>query len=146
MGSSANENGALLYTAITTSTATPPGYRPFYKLACVACAGYTSGKAPPTPPPPPPVVPAGEIFVRWGRLGCPDTAALLYTGVAAGAHYTVSGSGSNLICLTPNGQYAEGYYNNDDSTSGDLYRAEYETQGMVRVSKCYPITCLPYAM
>ena len=40
---------------------------------------------------------SGPNYVRWGRTTCPDSATLVYQGVAGGAFYTHGGSGSNLV-------------------------------------------------
>ena len=44
----------------------------------------------------------GVTYVRWGRTTCPDTEGteLVYTGRAAGSHYSHSGGGSNYQCIT----------------------------------------------
>ena len=131
-GNQANQNGALFYPTTTSTTAPVPGYKPFFELNCVTCAGYTSGKAPPSPPPAAPVVAQGETFVRWGRLDCPGNAQLLFAGVAAGSWYNQGGNGANLQCLPPTAEFAEGKYDSADSSTADLYRAEYHTSGFVR--------------
>ena len=42
----------------------------------------------------------GLVYVRWGHDSCPSTGAqLVYTGRAAGPHYTSKGGGTNPQCL-----------------------------------------------
>ena len=70
----------------------------------------------------------GASYIRWGRTTCPDIEGteLLYSGRAAGAHYTHQGSGANYLCLTDKPEFLE-------VTAGEqthrslLYGAEYET-------------------
>ena len=63
------------------------------------------GPAGPQGPPRPRV--AGATYVRWGRTSCPTQlgTTLLYSGRAAGALYTSSGGGANLLCLPSNPDY-----------------------------------------
>ncbi|CAH1794107.1 unnamed protein product [Owenia fusiformis] len=68
-----------------------------------------------------------SVYTRWGRTQCPlnASATLIYTGVAAGSHYTHSGSGGNYLCLPNEPEWG----NFVDSTSGYgayIYGAEYE--------------------
>jgi len=43
-----------------------------------------------------------SVFTRWGHDSCGDSASLVYSGVAAGAHRSHRGGGHNSICLTTN--------------------------------------------
>ncbi|XP_060600606.1 uncharacterized protein LOC132754038 [Ruditapes philippinarum] len=66
----------------------------------------------------------GTTYVRWGRTTCPDTAYQVYTGYAAGSHYTHSGTAVDPLCLPKNpiyDKYSPGVYD------GIIYGAEYET-------------------
>jgi len=42
----------------------------------------------------------GLVYVRWGHDSCPSTGTqLVYSGRAAGPHYTHQGGGTNPQCL-----------------------------------------------
>lgn len=63
-------------------------------------------------------------YIHWGRSECPQNATLVYTGYAAGSHYTHSGAAANYLCLPkdPNWDlYVDGFQ------STRIYGAEYET-------------------
>ena len=49
----------------------------------------------------------GLVYVRWGKMDCPDTAGteLVYEGIAAGTHYTHSGGAANYICTKKKPKY-----------------------------------------
>ena len=49
----------------------------------------------------------GVTYIRWGRTTCPDTPGteLVYSGRAAGTHYTTQGGTSDLLCLPDDPQY-----------------------------------------
>ena len=49
----------------------------------------------------------GVTYNRWGRTTCPDTPGteLVYSGRAAGTHYTHQGGTSDYLCLPDNPQY-----------------------------------------
>ncbi|KAK2171455.1 hypothetical protein NP493_1058g00002 [Ridgeia piscesae] len=67
----------------------------------------------------------GAVYIRWGRKVCPQNGAeLLYSGIAAGSHYTLSGGGSNYLCLPRDpewGKTVAGF-----QSGGYLAGAEYE--------------------
>ncbi|XP_077982351.1 uncharacterized protein LOC144437298 [Glandiceps talaboti] len=68
---------------------------------------------------------SGTVYVRWGRKTCPDTAELVYEGVAGGSHYSHQGSGANYQCLPLNPIYdnpVPGY-----QSEGMMYGSEYQT-------------------
>jgi hypothetical protein len=69
----------------------------------------------------------GNTYIRWGRTVCPSVSgtSMVYSGWAAGSHYTHSGSGANYICLTKTPQYLN--YNSATDDRGLVYGAEYET-------------------
>ncbi|XP_077979079.1 uncharacterized protein LOC144434495 [Glandiceps talaboti] len=67
----------------------------------------------------------GTVYVRWGRKTCPDTAELVYEGIAGGSHYTHQGSGANYQCLPLNPIYdnpVPGF-----QAEGLIYGSEYQT-------------------
>ena len=70
---------------------------------------------------------AGTVYVRWGHEECPSTAQLVYTGRAAGPHYSHSGGGSNPQCLPLDPMFLAPV--NGSQTRALMYGAEYETHG-----------------
>ena len=77
---------------------------------------------------PPGPVRGGETYVRWGRTACPNVPGteLVYTGWAAGSHYTHKGGGANYLCLTKTPQYLQ--FNSATNDRAIVYGAEYEAQ------------------
>ena len=66
-------------------------------------------------------------YTRWGNSSCPNEAYPIYSGFAAGSHYTHQGAAVDLLCLPPKPQYLKskpGYQN-----WGLVYGVEYETSG-----------------
>ena len=66
-------------------------------------------------------------YIRWGNDSCPYGADTIYSGFAAGSHYTHEGAAVDLLCLPPDPKYLKstpGYQN-----WGLLYGVEYETSG-----------------
>ena len=47
----------------------------------------------------------GAVYTRWGRTVCPQGAALVYTGRAAGTKYNVKGGTSDTLCMPETPQY-----------------------------------------
>ncbi|XP_072019503.1 uncharacterized protein [Amphiura filiformis] len=80
--------------------------------------------------------PAGVTYVRWGRNECPDTADLVYIGVAAGGKggevelevIEHVGGGSNYLCLTRNPDFNQSVAEEQDTRSR-IYGAEYRSKG-----------------
>ena len=68
------------------------------------------------------------MYTRWGRTTCPNTTGtqLLYTGRAAGSHYTHRGGGANHLCLPEQPEYST-YTAGVQSGRAYLYGAEYQT-------------------
>lgn len=66
-------------------------------------------------------------YIRWGRTACPDTEGteLLYSGRAAGAHYSHTGGGSNYLCLPDNPDTLQVVDGHQGSRSA-IYGAEYQ--------------------
>ena len=92
-------------------------------------AGVMGPKGFPGPPGP---RSGGVTYVRWGRTTCPDTEGteLVYTGRAAGSHYSHSGGGSNYQCITlepENFAFGAG----TTAQISYIYGAEYEMFGNI---------------
>ena len=70
----------------------------------------------------------GETYIRWGRTTCPSISGteLVYTGWAAGSHFTHTGGGANYLCLTKTPQSL--HYSSATNNRAILYGAEYEAQ------------------
>jgi hypothetical protein len=128
-GSPPDQNSGRMYAVISYPTAPLPGYKPFFELECSVCSGYAVGSSPPPPLAPPGVVPQGETYVRWGRRSCPLNSQLVYVGVAGGSWFGQNGNGADMQCLPPSATFQEGMYDSADSSTADIYRAEYETSG-----------------
>ena len=68
----------------------------------------------------------GVVYTRWGRTTCPSNGtAMVYTGYAAGDHYTHSGGSPDMLCLPEEPIWAK----HDASLNyvgGYLYGVEYE--------------------
>ena len=64
----------------------------------------------------------GVSYVRWGRTDCRSPATLVYSGSAAGQHYTHKGGAGNPLCL-PNAPIYDRYAG---SSQNYIYGAEYE--------------------
>ena len=77
---------------------------------------------------PPGPTAGGVVYTRWGRTTCPNTTGtqLLYTGRAAGSHYTHRGGGANHLCLPEQPEYST-YTAGVQSGRAYLYGAEYQT-------------------
>ena len=70
----------------------------------------------------------GAVYTRWGRTTCPNITGteLVYTGRAAGSHYTHKGGGANHLCLPNDPSYLYNYGN--QPYRGYVYGSEYNTQ------------------
>ena len=73
----------------------------------------------------------GVTYVRWGRTTCPDTTGteLVYTGRAAGSHYTQSGGGGNYQCVVEDPENFD--YGAGTVAASLIYGAEYEMEGNI---------------
>ncbi|CAC5367052.1 unnamed protein product [Mytilus coruscus] len=78
---------------------------------------------------------SGETYIRWGKTSCPKESNLVYKGYAAGKHYNMGGSGSNLLCLPKNPEWKD-YKEGENADTGKLYGIEYE----IGYNKPYPNT------
>jgi len=67
----------------------------------------------------------GVFYTRWGRSICPYHAVLVYSGYAAGSHYTHKGGGSNYLCLPTRPQWGS-TVPGIQAHSGLIYGVEYE--------------------
>ena len=68
-------------------------------------------------------------YIRWGNNTCPYGANTIYQGVAAGGHYSHSGSPSNMMCLPPNPmRFPDNLY---QSGSYYAYGVEYQVGGQL---------------
>jgi hypothetical protein len=68
---------------------------------------------------------SGVTYVQWGKKQCTATdVQTLYSGVAAGPHYTHAGGGANTLCLPLDPEWDKFR----DGTQGEsyVYGAEYE--------------------
>ncbi|XP_072019275.1 uncharacterized protein [Amphiura filiformis] len=68
---------------------------------------------------------SGITYVRWGRTECPNTAHLVYSGIAGGSYFEDTGSGANLLCLPNDPEYVivqEG----EQAERARIYSTEYE--------------------
>ena len=76
---------------------------------------------------PPGAVSGGVTYTRWGKTSCPTVSGteLVYSGIAAGSHYSHTGGGANYLCLPPDPQYGE--YRSGNQGTSTLYGTEYET-------------------
>ena len=76
----------------------------------------------------------GAVYVRWGRTTCPNITGteLVYTGRAAGSHYSNSGGGSNFQCLVEDPENFD--FGPMSARASYMYGAEYETTGNVPLS------------
>ena len=68
----------------------------------------------------------GNTYIRWGRTVCPSVSgtSMVYSGWAAGSHFSHGGSGANYICLTTTPQYLN--FSSATDSPGLVYGAEYE--------------------
>ena len=87
--------------------------------------GETGAQGPPGPRS------GGVTYIRWGRTICPDTEGteLVYTGRAAGSHYSHSGGGGNYQCVTEEPENFD--FGPGTVDHSYIYGAEYEMYGNV---------------
>ena len=71
----------------------------------------------------------GITYVRWGRTTCPNTTGteLVYTGRAAGSHYSHRGGGSNYQCIVEDPENFD--FGAGTVEASYMYGAEYEMYG-----------------
>ena len=76
------------------------------------------------------VTSVGSVYVRWGNNECPDTASLVYSGIAGGANFKSKGGGTNPQCLPWNPTYKSSDNNERDNVfSATIYGSEYQLHG-----------------
>ena len=90
--------------------------------------GKTGDTGPQGPPGP---ITGGVTYVRWGRTTCPDTEGteFVYTGRAAGSHYSHTEGGGNYQCVTE--EPANFAFGPGPVGASYTYGAEYEIGGNV---------------
>ena len=71
--------------------------------------------------------PTVVTYIRWGNDTCPYGANTIYSGFAAGSHYTHIGAAVDPLCLPPDPKYLKSTPGYQDR--GLLYGTEYETSG-----------------
>lgn len=84
----------------------------------------------------------GSVYIRWGNNECPDTATLVYGGIAGGALYKDKGTGVNPQCLPWNPTYRSSVSGRDDTYSSRIYGGEYQLHGQLgRASHQSDVPC-----
>jgi hypothetical protein len=68
-----------------------------------------------------------STYVRWGQNTCPGTATLLYSGWAAGGHYTHTGGGVTTLCLAGTPEWLT--FDDGNQNASLIYGTEFETRG-----------------
>ena len=68
----------------------------------------------------------GMTYTRWGKSSCPSGTSLVYAGRTTGTHYTQSGGGANLVCLSNTPQFLS-YTPGVQGGRGYLYGTQYQT-------------------
>ena len=68
----------------------------------------------------------GIVYTRWGRTVCPGNGShVVYSGYAAGGHYTHAGASPNILCLPRDPVWGK-YDDSLNSVGGYIYGVEYE--------------------
>lgn len=76
------------------------------------------------------VTSVGSVYIRWGNNECPETASLVYGGIAGGANFEDIGGGTNPQCLPWNPTYkSSDNGERDDVFSATIYGSEYQLHG-----------------
>ena len=70
----------------------------------------------------------GITYTRWGKSSCPSGTSLVYAGRTTGTHYSQSGGGANLVCLSNTPQFLS-YTPGVQDGRGYLYGTQYQTGG-----------------
>lgn len=82
-------------------------------------------ETPPSTLPPAPAGQGGAVYTRWGRTTCPaGDDERVYLGYAGSSHFTHTGSGANILCLSDEPEFGE----KDDTVHllGLIYGLEYQ--------------------
>jgi hypothetical protein len=107
--------------SIQCSRSRPNGYVQDRELTCAVCSPATSRRT--------------VVYTRYGRSVCPAGSKLVRRGFVAGSYYSYTGSGANLLCMTPNTTYAD--HNDNNQEGALLYGYEYETGSGALRSQAY---------
>lgn len=110
IGSTGNENGALIYAVEMGDTRT--GYPLYQEMTCTHCTITANTGS------------LGSSYTRIGREDCPSGHTLQWKGLLAGSYYN-AGGGGNLFCLHPEPQYLRFDARGEDGSR--VYATEYET-------------------
>lgn len=114
-------SGSTLWIETTVDGITMSPRRPIVSVAYAARAAVADSALYA-----PPAAPAGAlVYTRWGRTTCPPGATSVYAGTTAGSHYSIPGSGGNLLCMTPNPTWDS--FNPGSNDEALLFGAEYKT-------------------
>jgi len=70
--------------------------------------------------------PSIVTYIRWGNSTCEYGADTMYSGYAAGGHYSHKGSAANMLCLPPDPEY----YSRTSNGYQVIYGVEYEIVGV----------------
>ena len=97
--------------SIQCSRSRPNAYVRDREVTCAVCSPVTSRRT--------------VVYTRYGRSVCPAGSKLVRRGFLAGSYYSYTGSGANLLCMTPNITYAD--HNDNNQEGALLYGYEYET-------------------
>ncbi|XP_071139150.1 uncharacterized protein [Mytilus edulis] len=69
--------------------------------------------------------PSGSVYIRWGRRDCPtNSTEIVYTGIAAGGHYSNQGRAANPVCVPHDPDLGQVSH---ETVFGSLFGMEYET-------------------
>lgn len=68
----------------------------------------------------------GAEYTRWGRTECPVNTSLVYSGYAAGSHFSHTGGSSELLCLPEDPEW--GRFVNGFQGESYVYGTEWETR------------------
>ncbi len=72
--------------------------------------------------------PASAVtYTRWGRTSCPGGATLVHQGRVGGGHYTHSGGGGNLLCLSASPTWDD--FSATNNNGALMYGTQYQTTG-----------------
>jgi hypothetical protein len=119
VGSSGDENGALLYP---TEMDHFPHYNNYWEPTCAQCSSSR-----------------GPVYVNWGRRHCHDEDGVdeLYSGYTATTHHSTGhwherwGGGYNYLCMHPEPQY-NAHDSGSDHQHARLFQVEWESASHFR--------------
>ncbi len=73
----------------------------------------------------------GVTYIRWGHMACPSipNVVLVYSGIAAGTFYTLSGGGANYLCMPKDPEYKSNLtYRSGVQDHSRVHGVEYQSQ------------------